>query len=84
MTLVNSLLDAIKIHFRSTSRFKINTAVQHICGGPLMVVSKFVYPNRDKVPTIRCQWYDREQNTTMTRDFSECELKEYDWFHPDV
>lgn len=68
--------------WKPPSTFKINEAVQHVSGGPLMVVSGFTYHNSD-APHIICNWYDREQRVTLSKEYPEHELKHFDWNNPD-
>ena len=67
--------------FKPSSKFKVNQAVQHVSGGPLMVVSGFTY-NSKNVLHIKCNWYDRDQRVTLRREFPEDELKHFDWNNP--
>jgi CheY-like chemotaxis protein/uncharacterized protein YodC (DUF2158 family) len=67
---------------RPSSKFKVNQAVELVCGGPLMVVSGVIYDDNGKLRII-CQWYDREQRITLRQEFPEDELKHFDWKIPD-
>jgi CheY-like chemotaxis protein len=72
----------VRMLFKPASKFKVNHAVQNISGGPLMVVSGFSYDRKGKLQII-CQWYDRAQGANLRQEFTEQELKHFDWNNPD-
>lgn len=71
----------IRAFWKPKSEFKINQAVRHFSGGPLMVVSGFNYHANQLL--VVCQWYDRDENATMKQAFPEHELEHFDWNNPD-
>ena len=69
--------------FGTTSKFKEKDTVQHISGGPLMVVVKVKLATKRDLPSlVSCSWYDREQRESKTGTFNETELRSFDWYNP--
>lgn len=69
--------------FGDVSKFKEKDTVQHISGGPLMIVVKVKFvTKRCSPPLVSCSWYDREQQKTKTGVFIETELRNFDWYNP--
>lgn len=76
----NFLINSI---FGCPSKFKKGDTVQHVSGGPLMVVLKVTtsYGNQGSL-LFKCAWFDREKKIMKNHFFMESELKHFDWYNP--
>lgn len=81
MNTLRQLIDRINLKlFGSRTRFKKDDTVQHVTGGPLMVVLSVKCIKKNTPSIVSCKWYDREQKSIQTSNFSEDELKVFDWY----
>lgn len=67
--------------FSPPSLFKKDDSVQHIRGGPLMIVLK-IKREKKVSSTIQCVWFDREKQAVRKDSFREEDLKMFDWYNP--
>lgn len=63
------------------SRFKKTDAVQFVCGGPIMVITKFSFdPAKPGFILVHCSWFDSNEKITKTQAIPEEELKLFNWY----
>jgi uncharacterized protein YodC (DUF2158 family) len=63
------------------TKFNKSDAVQHISGGPLMIVTG-IQPVKDKCVQVHCRWFDSDSQSMKTQAFPEPELRLFDWYNP--